>query len=76
MVRLELLKYGVQFSNLVLEGEGVTFSDSVMVDSAFIGPEFLQRVLFVRSGARVYRELLNELYDASESSIATAPSGS
>ena len=76
MVRLELVKYDVQFSNLVLEGEGVTFSDNVMVDNVFSGPEFLQRVLFVRSGARLYRELLKELYDASDSSVATAPSGS
>jgi len=76
MVRLELVKYGVQFSNLVLEDEGVTFSDNVMLDSAFSGPEFLQHVLFVRSAARLYRELLKELYDASESSVATVPSGS
>ena len=75
MVRLELLKYGVQFTNLVLEGEGVTFSDSVMVGPASTSPEFLQRLLIVRSGARLYQELLLELYDASESSIATAPSG-
>ena len=75
MVRLELVKYGVRFSNLVLEGEGVTFSDKVMIDSAFSGPEFLQRVLSVRSAARLYRELLKELYEASESSVATVPSG-
>jgi hypothetical protein len=73
MVRLELLKYGVQFSNLVLEGDGVTFTESVMVDSAVTGPEFLQRLSFVRSGARLYLEFLLELYDASESSVATAP---
>src|SRR6516164_8152126 len=76
MVRLELVKYGVQFSNLALEEESVTFSDNVMIDSAFSGPEFLQRVLFVRSAARLYRELLKELYEASESSVATVPSGS
>jgi hypothetical protein len=75
MVRLELLKYGVQFTNLVLEGEGVTFSDSVMVGPASTSPEFLQRLLIVRSGARLYQELLLELYDASESSFATVPSG-
>ena len=73
MVLLELLKYRVQFSNLILKGDGVTFTDSVMVDSAITGPEFLQRLSFVGSGARLYLELLLELYDASESSVATAP---
>lgn len=75
MVRLELLKYGVQFTNLVLEGDGVTFSDSVMVEPAFSGSEFLRRLFIVRSGARLYRELLLELYDASEPSFETVPSG-
>ena len=75
MVRLELLKYGVQFTNLVLEGEGVTFSDSVMVGPAFTSSEFLQRLLVVRSGAKLYQELLLELYDASASSFATVPCG-
>jgi len=75
MVRLELLKYGVQFTNLVLEGDGVTFSDSMMVEPASSGSDFLQRLLIVRSGARLYRELLLELYDASEPSFETVPSG-
>jgi hypothetical protein len=49
MLRLELLRYGVQFTDLTLEGNGVAFSDSFIVDRAFTGPEFLQRVFFVRS---------------------------
>ncbi len=60
-IRLELLRYRIAFSNLTLEGEGVALSDDVMVGRTFTGTEFLQRVLFVRSGARLYQELLREL---------------
>jgi hypothetical protein len=62
-VRLELLRYGVSFSNLRLEGDGVSFSESVAVSPSLDGREFLRRVLFVRSGARLYQELLLELHD-------------
>jgi hypothetical protein len=65
-VRIELLRYGVQFSNLTLEGEGVNFSDDFVIGRASTGTEFLRRVLFVRSGARLYQELLLELHNPNE----------
>jgi hypothetical protein len=60
-VRLELLRYRISFSDLTLEGEGVSFSESVMPSSGLSGTEFLKRVLFVRSAARLYWELLANL---------------
>jgi hypothetical protein len=71
-VRLELLRYGVQFSNLTLDGEGVAFSDNVLVSRSLTGTEFLKRILFVRSGARLYQELLLTLHDAEQRLPATA----
>jgi hypothetical protein len=68
-VRLELLRYGIQFSNLSLEGKGVAFSVNVVIDRRLNASEFLQRILFVRSGARLYWELLLALGEASPSSI-------
>lgn len=65
-VRLELLKYGAQFSNLTLEGDGVAFSDSVPVSRGLTGTEFLKRVLFVRTGTRLYWELLLALHDPAQ----------
>jgi len=62
-VRLELLRYGISFLDLKLDGDGVVFSDSVVVGRGFSGTELLQRMLFVRSGARLYQELLLELQD-------------
>jgi hypothetical protein len=66
-VRLELLKYGAQFSDLTLDGEGVTFSENVPVSRGLTGTEFLKRVLFVRTGTRLYWELMLALYDSSPS---------
>jgi len=60
-VKLELLRYGVQFSNLNLNEPGTDFSDTFVVSRTSTGTEFLKRVLFVRSGARLYQELLLEL---------------
>jgi hypothetical protein len=60
-IRLELLRYRIAFSDLTLEGGGVALSDDMMVSRTLTGTEFLQRVLFVRSGARLYQELLAEL---------------
>jgi hypothetical protein len=69
-VRLELLRYGVGFSDLTLEGEGVNFSDQFVVGRAISGPEFLRRLLFVRSGARLYQEILLGLSGCVEQSPA------
>jgi len=66
-VQLELLRYGVAFSDLKLEAEGVTFTDRVVVTRALVAPEFLQKVRFVRAAARLYRALLLELGEDSES---------
>jgi hypothetical protein len=68
-VRLELLRYGVSFSDLALEGNGVTFSDNVMIGPGFSEADFLRRVLFVRSGARLYQELLLTLTEGAEGSL-------
>ena len=60
-VRLELLHYRIPFSDLDLEGQGVEFSESIMPSAGLTVTEFLSRVLFVRSGARLYHELLADL---------------
>jgi hypothetical protein len=62
-VRLELLRYGISFSDLRPDGEGVTFSDTIVVGQSFTGTEFLKQLMFVRSGARLYQELWLALYD-------------
>ena len=73
-IRLELLRYGISFSALTLEGEGVSFSDGVIAVPTLTGVEFLKRVLFVRTGARLYQELLAALDDYGQSSATeTAP---
>jgi hypothetical protein len=59
--RLELMKYGISFTNLTLGDEGVTLSDQIIVGKDFTGVEFMRRVLFVRSAARMYFEFLTEL---------------
>jgi hypothetical protein len=41
----------------------VTFSDVIVVGRSFTATEFLKRLLFVRSGARLYWELWSTLYD-------------
>jgi hypothetical protein len=60
--RLELMRYGIQFSKLSME-DGVTLSESVIVGKGLTGTEFLKQVLFVRSGGRIYWEILRELND-------------
>lgn len=76
-VRLELLRYGIPFSDLTLEGDGIAFSDNVMAGRTLTGIEFLKRVLFVRSGARLYWELLTALDEVGASSKqTTTPSAS
>ena len=69
-VRLELLKYGAQFSKLILDGNGVTFSESIPVGRGLTSTEFLNRVLFVRTEARLYWELLLSLYDPAQHQLA------
>jgi hypothetical protein len=57
-VRLELLRYGIQFSDLKLDAEGVTFSEDVVPSRTLTATDFLQRLMFVRSAGRLYWELL------------------
>ena len=73
VVRLELLRYGVEFSNLVLDGNGVSFSDNVVAGRSLTAADFLKRVMFVRSAGRLYWELRGNLYDHSQSHTATNP---
>jgi hypothetical protein len=70
-VRLELLRYGVAFTDLKLDGEGVAFSDNVVLTRTFSAPELWRRLCFVRAGARLYQELLQGLVDSSQSSFGT-----
>ena len=72
-VRHELLKYGISFSDLKPDGEGVTFSDLVVVSPSFTSAEFLNRVMFVRSGARLYRDLWTALYDPGPLPVIAEP---
>jgi len=77
MVRLELLRYGVSFSDLKLDAEGVTFSDTLAIGPSLNEADFLRKMLTVRTVARLYWELLRELDDpkgASVSVSATRPS--
>jgi hypothetical protein len=60
-VRLELLRYGASFTDLKLEAEGVAFSDNVAIGPSLNEADFLRRILFVRTAARLYWELLREL---------------
>jgi hypothetical protein len=73
-VRLELLRYGIQFSTLCLDGDGVSFSENVFPSQSLTSTEFLKRLLFVRSGARLYWELLGSLYNDTPSSPSSLPS--
>lgn len=58
-VRLELLRYGISFSNLALDGDGVALSTTIT--PSLSSDDFLKALLFVRSGARLYWELLGNL---------------
>jgi hypothetical protein len=69
-IRLELLRYGVEFSDLTLEKPGTSFSDAVVVSRTTTAVEFLKRVLFVRSGARLYWGLLLELNPPPSTAVA------
>lgn len=60
-VRLELLRYGISFSDLKLDAEGVAFSDDVVASRSLTATDFLQRLMFVRSAGRLYWELLMAL---------------
>lgn len=57
-IRLELLKFRIGYTDLKLDGDGVAFSDQIMVSTTLTGVEFLNRVMFVRSAGRLYLELL------------------
>lgn len=60
-VRIEFLRRGISFSTLRMDGDGVAVSQTFMMGPGLNGPEFLQRVLFVRSTARLYWALLEDL---------------
>ena len=74
-VRLELLRYGIAYSDLKLDGDGVAFSLSIVPSPSLTSTEFLDRLMFVRSAARLYWELLMELNPTAPSSSASGPSG-
>lgn len=71
-IRLELLRYGLAFTDLRLDGDGVAFSDTLVAGSHVSSIDFLKRLLFVRSGARLYWELSNNLTHSTTSAAGAA----
>jgi hypothetical protein len=59
-IRIELLRTRTQFSNLKLDGEGVTISTQLSMARTLTGVEFLREMVIVRSAGRLYLEMINE----------------
>lgn len=57
-VRMEFMRYGIEFSILKLDGDGVTLSTQIEASRDLTGLEFTRTVLHVRTGARLYLEHL------------------
>jgi hypothetical protein len=60
-VKMEFMRYGINFSDLTLESPGVTLSTQIMPSRELTSLEFTSAVLHVRSGARLYNEYLSEI---------------
>lgn len=64
-IRMEFLRSGVQFTDLDLES-GITLSERLVVNNHTTEVEFLRRLMFVRSSARLYLEILKDLSVSTE----------
>lgn len=58
-VRLELLRYGIAYSDLTLDG--VTLFDVMVASKSLTDVDLMNRIRFVWGGAKLYGELLMEL---------------
>lgn len=70
-VRLELLRYGIGYNSLTLDG--VTLFALMVASKSLTDVDFMNRVRFVWGGARLYGELLTELSGPTPSTSHTEP---
>jgi hypothetical protein len=60
-VRLELLRFGIAFSDLTLEGNGISVSRRLAPTSAMTGLDLSSEIMRVRVAARLYMEYISSI---------------
>lgn len=59
--RMELLRFGIEFSNLTLEGEGITLSTRLQATHKLTNLDFSSALIRVQCAVRLYREHMDGL---------------